>query len=199
MHDMEMVFRYIFIAHFALVMAVRIYYQKKIRSKKDDTVLRDKAWKLALGLVAIFSGLIFGVEYAFFPGTFSFAYIYSYSMTTRWVGVALLAAGLFLLWASHYYLGKNFNSLVHTIKDHKLINNGPYKLIRHPIYTAYFCNFIGGGLTASNIVLTIVPFFFFFSMIMARIDDEEQVLIDKFGDDYRQYITQSGRFLPKFI
>ena len=75
----------------------------------------------------------------------------------------------------------SFHSLVVQKKDQELVQTGPYKWTRHPIYTAYFLNYIGGGLLASNWVLTFFPTFSFGLMVYLRLGEEEAAMIELFG------------------
>ena len=195
--DYEKLFRLLFIISTILMFAIRIYYQRKIKSEQSLTEERGSRPRLIPGAIAALVTIVFGLEYIFAPGTFEFAYLIEYPTWLRWVGAFMLAIGISLLWAAHYSLGKSFHSLVVLKEDQVLIEAGPYKWIRHPIYTAYFFNYIGGGLLAGNWVLTFIPTFFFGLMIYLRLGEEEAVMIEKFGDDYRHYMERTGRFLPK--
>jgi len=79
-----------------------------------------------------------------------------------------------------------------------MVKSGPYQWIRHPIYSAYLVNYLGGGLLADNIVLTFVPAILFSILVALRVNTEEQAMLEQFGDEYREYMKQTGRFLPKF-
>ena len=139
------------------------------------------------------AAILLSFEYIFAPGTFEFAYLIDYP---TWLGAIMLNFGISLLWAAHHHLWKSFHSLVVLKEEQELVKSGPYKCIRHPIYTAYFLNYIGGGLLAANWELTFLPVFFFGMMVYPRIGEEEAVMIEKFGDDYRQYMERARRFLP---
>lgn len=195
--DYEKLFRLLFIISTIFMFAIRIYYQRKIKPEQSLTQVRGSRLRLIPGAIAALVTIVFGLEYIFAPGTFEFAYLIDYPTGLRWVGALMLAIGISLLWAAHYSLGKSFHSLVVLKEDQVLIETGPYKWIRHPIYTAYFLNYIGGGLLAGNWVLTFIPTFFFGLMIYLRLGEEEAVMIEKFGDDYRHYMERTGRFLPK--
>ena len=141
--------------------------------------------------------IVFGFEYIFVPGTFGFAYLIEYRTWLRWVGALMLAIGISLLWSAHHSLGMSFHSLVVQKKDQELVQTGPYKWICHPIYTAYFFNYFGGGLLASNWVLTFIPTFSFGLMVYLRLGEEEAAMLELFGDKYRQYMKRTGRFFQR--
>ena len=130
------------------------------------------------------------------PGFCKFAYLISYPNWLRWAGFVSLFGGILLLWAAHHHLGRNFSSFV-AIKEHQtFVNTGPYRYVKHPIYTAYVANYLGGGLLSGNIILTVVPVLCFTFMIALRIGEEETMLVEAFGEQYREYMTRTGRFLP---
>ena len=193
----ETIYRTLFLIAAIFMFAIRIYYQRKIRSERLHTEERGSRLRLIPGAIAAFVTIVFGLEYIFAPRTFEFAYLIEYPTWLRWVGMLMLIIGIGLLWAAHHHLGKSFHSLVVLKEDQVLVESGPYKWIRHPIYTAYILNYVGGGLLAGNWVLTFVPVFFFGLMIFLRLGEEEAVLVEKFGDNYRDYIKRTGRLLPK--
>jgi protein-S-isoprenylcysteine O-methyltransferase Ste14 len=57
-------------------------------------------------------------------------------------------------------------------------------------------NYTGGGLLASNLILTLVPVVFFGLMIALRIEEEESMLVAEYGERYQAYMANTGRFLP---
>jgi protein-S-isoprenylcysteine O-methyltransferase Ste14 len=81
-------------------------------------------------------------------------------------------------------------------EEHKLITSGPYKRIRHPMYLGIFIYTTGLMLISSDLLVFI---FFAFSIWVnyIRIPDEEQMMIDEFGDEYREYMKHSGKLLPR--
>jgi protein-S-isoprenylcysteine O-methyltransferase Ste14 len=106
-------------------------------------------------------------------------------------------AGETILALAHRHLSLNFNSLVAVRSGQSLIETGPYRFIRHPIYTAYFISYIAGGLLSANWVLTFIPAPLFAAMIALRVGEEEKVMIETFGEAYLAYMRHTGRFLPR--
>jgi protein-S-isoprenylcysteine O-methyltransferase Ste14 len=154
---------------------------------------------LAAGAVAALTSLVFGAEYIFFRGAFRFPYLLPYPIWLRWLGAGLLAGGIWLLASAHHHLGKSFHSFVVSKEGQQLVISGPYRWIRHPIYSAYLLSYLGGGLLASNLVLTFVPLIFFSLMILNRIPREEELMRREFGEDYQQLEKHTGRLLPKLL
>ena len=192
----EIVFRILMIVAFIAMFGIRIYFQSKVLHEKRETNIQENKLSLVSGSIAALTTLTFGAEYIFFPGTFNFTYLLDYPDWLRWLGVAILAGGIILLGLAHYHLGKSFSSFVVSKEEHQLVTSGPYRWIRHPIYTAYLMNYVGGGLLASNLVLTFVPVIFFGLMIINRIPREEAVMREEFGQDYVELEKRTGRLLP---
>jgi len=193
----EITFRILFILAGIAMFAIRIYYQKKVWQDRKQIEVKEGGVSLFAGSIAALTTLVFGFEYIFFPGTFAFAYSIPYPAWLRWLGALALAAGIALLGLSHHHLGKSFHSLVVSKADRVFVDTGPYRWIRHPIYTAYLVNYVSGGLLAGNWVLTFVPVIFFNVLVLMRMGKEETLLIDEFGQSYRDYIKRTGRLLPR--
>jgi protein-S-isoprenylcysteine O-methyltransferase Ste14 len=192
----EIIFRLLFFLSFICMMTIRIYYQSKILRESSAMKIKEGPLSLIAGGIAALTAIIFGAEYLLSPGFFSFAYILPFPTWLRWLGAILLVGGIGLLWAAHHHLGLSFHSLVGVKDEHALVDTGPYKLIRHPIYLAYLANYLGGGLLAGNLVLTVVPVIMFGLLVLMRMGKEEAILIDQFGQRYLDYMQQTSRLLP---
>jgi protein-S-isoprenylcysteine O-methyltransferase Ste14 len=110
-------------------------------------------------------------------------------------GFVFLLAGLGLRAQATRALGRYFSPDVRILPEHKLIRHGIYKHIRHPIY-------LGTLLAYFSIPLLFHSLYGFFIMILKipftiyRIKIEEQALLEKFGDEYRDYMKTSKRLIP---
>lgn len=116
----------------------------------------------------------------------------------RWCGFALAAAaGLLWCWTVHT-LDKNLTDTVVTRKEHTLVVTGPYRWIRHPFYTSVFVGGLAGSLAIANwFILALGAIVCMF--LIARTTIEERKLIERFGDDYRELMRRTGRFLPRLF
>jgi protein-S-isoprenylcysteine O-methyltransferase Ste14 len=193
----DSIFRLILIVSVVLIGAIRAYFQSKISRDTSKFTFKENAVSLAFGGFAAIVNLLFGAEYLFFPGTFAFAYALPFPEIVRWIGAAILAAGIVVLGTAHYHLGLSFSSFVGSKDKHALVQSGPYRLIRHPIYLAYILSYFGGGLVAGNWVLTLIPVACFSIMAVHRMPKEEQILTDLFGGAYTAYMQRTGRLLPR--
>jgi protein-S-isoprenylcysteine O-methyltransferase Ste14 len=115
----------------------------------------------------------------------------------RWIGVALGALSLpFLAWV-HYTLDKHWDISLSLRKDHVLVTSGPYRRIRHPMYTVHIVYFFAWVLVSANLLL-LINYLLTILLITLRIPKEEQMLLERFGEEYRAYIKRTGRLLPRF-
>jgi protein-S-isoprenylcysteine O-methyltransferase Ste14 len=81
-------------------------------------------------------------------------------------------------------------------EDHALIEDGPYRLVRHPVYAGYLALLLGSGVASLNICLWLlwpVPLI----GILIQAVSEEQLLGERFGQDYEGYVRRTGRLIPR--
>ncbi len=115
----------------------------------------------------------------------------------RWAGAVVGVLNLPLLYWVFDHLGKNVSETTLTKDEHELVTSGPYRWVRHPLYTAGTLLLASCSLlTASWLIaaLTALAVVLISALVMPR---EERALVAKFGDRYRQYQQQTGRWLPK--
>ena len=93
-------------------------------------------------------------------------------------------------------IGSNITATQTTRQNHKLVTSGPYRWIRHPLYTFGFI-FVCGITCLSALWWLGVGMIPPFIILMLRTSIEEQRLIEAFGDEYRNYMKRTGRFFPK--
>jgi len=117
---------------------------------------------------------------------------------TRWLGVGLGIIGVFGIYWLFSSIGSGISPTSGTRKEHKLVTNGIYKYIRHPLYTFGSSLFISFGMMADNWFIALLGVLAFIGMAI-RTPKEEANLIEKFGDEYREYMKRTGRFLPKLF
>jgi protein-S-isoprenylcysteine O-methyltransferase Ste14 len=111
------------------------------------------------------------------------------------VGVAVLGLS-FVLWG-YRVLGKNWAPSVSGVrKDTVLVTTGLYGFVRHPIYLGIFISLFALALAVANL-LVLVPTLALLIILYASIDEEEVILIDRFGNEYCEYKKRTPRFIPK--
>jgi protein-S-isoprenylcysteine O-methyltransferase Ste14 len=118
-------------------------------------------------------------------------------LPVRVVGLAVgLAGAALLVWAS-VLLGRLLMHEAAVREDHALVQSGPYRFVRHPLYTGYLALLLGSGVAALNVcVLLLWPVSLLGILIQAA--SEEQLLRERFGQEYERYVRRAGRLVPRF-
>ena len=114
----------------------------------------------------------------------------------RWVGLALVVLGIsFALWAIAT-LGRHYDLELEIHRDHELVRNGPYRFVRHPIYTGLGLHFVGACLATGNLVLIAGTILVTFPALYLRAMTEERLLREQFGHAYDAYASEVGMLVP---
>jgi protein-S-isoprenylcysteine O-methyltransferase Ste14 len=113
------------------------------------------------------------------------------------VGGVLLAASLFVLWRAYRDLGANWSPKLDVRQEQQLVTTGIYARIRHPIYAGMFLWAIAQPLLIWNWLAGPAFGLVFLPLYVTRMPREEQMMLEHFGDEYRQYMLTSGRLLPR--
>src|SRR5262245_1941041 len=114
----------------------------------------------------------------------------------RWLGVGL---GVLAVVAAHWVLsnlGRNVSETVLTKRDHELVTSGPYRWIRHPLYTTGITLFIALGLMAANGFVLAFALIALLTIRVIVVPQEEGSLLERFGAEYRNYRRRTGAMLP---
>jgi protein-S-isoprenylcysteine O-methyltransferase Ste14 len=114
-----------------------------------------------------------------------------------WTAIPFFGAGLWLFWTSHATIGRYWSIRIQLKEAHRLVTDGPYRFIRHPLYTSLFLGYLGTLLALQSWVLA-VWFPAFVAAYLLFADEEETVMERGFGDAYRAYRRDTGMFLPKW-
>lgn len=115
----------------------------------------------------------------------------------RWSGAGAMVAALALYAWTHHTLGHVWSGVLEISEGHTLRTEGPYRFVRHPMYSAFFLYAVGVLLLSANAAVGGVLLVATVLMYVTRIDAEEQMLLDQFGDEYREYMLRAGRLLPR--
>jgi protein-S-isoprenylcysteine O-methyltransferase Ste14 len=192
----DQLFRRILLIGFFIFMPIGIYHRWRARTGEKLDRRQEGPFIMVtvrlVGLVGV-AGLI---AYLINPASMAWAAM-PLPVWLRWAGVVLaLIAGLLLVWMFRT-LGRNLTDTVVTRVQHTLVTTGPYRWVRHPFYSSAALVIAGNSLAAANwfFLAVGVPMFL---LLRARTRKEEENLIARFGDAYRIYAQQTGRFLPRW-
>jgi protein-S-isoprenylcysteine O-methyltransferase len=114
----------------------------------------------------------------------------------RQVGVCLFVPGLALRWYSIVHLGRFFTANVAIAADHRVIDSGPYRFLRHPSYAGSLLAVFGFSLSFHNWASLLIIFVPCCAVTLWRIHIEEQVLTSALGQAYRDYMCRTKRLIP---
>ena len=119
------------------------------------------------------------------------------SDAAAWVGVALTAAGVAIAIWARWHLGTNWSGVVTLKEGHELIRSGPYRNIRHPIYTGILLALMGTAVAVGEVrgLLAVAVAWFSFYTKARR---EESFLTQEFGGRFAEHRRHTGMFLPRF-
>ena len=199
--DTESLFRIAFWVLLALVLVMRVYFASRVR-QAGERVMPDRAAVeregrgmfavRAASFVLILAVLaLYGIQHPWIR-TLNFRL----PGWLRWVGLIVGLAGLGLWTWTQAALGTMWSAQLQLREQHCLVATGPYARMRHPLYTAMCVWSIGVALVTANWVFAALA-----AMVMAvfftRVPREEHMMIEQFGDEYREYMTRTGKFWPK--
>jgi protein-S-isoprenylcysteine O-methyltransferase Ste14 len=191
----EIIYKIIFMVLFILAAFSRAPYAHKVKKLK---IIKSKRKKTQITMT-----ILCGLGMMIMPLFYVFSdYLNRYNIGlpdwARIIGIIGFAFAVFMHIWTHYALKTNWDPYVEIHKKHKLITTGPYEHIRHPMYTAFFMWSIFQGILLSNYLVLIAGVVSFDMMYLSRIKHEEDLMIEQFGNKYRQYMKRTYRLFPKF-
>jgi protein-S-isoprenylcysteine O-methyltransferase len=159
------------------------------RSAPASSHDRNSIWLLWLAICAGIGGAIFA------------AYrLWTWALPGREVillaALAIFAAGIIIRMYAILYLGKFFTTNVAIASDHKLVDTGPFRYVRHPSYTGVLLLFLSFGLSFGNIASLLIMVVPIYAAFLWRIHVEEQALLGAFGEQYKEYMKKTKRLVP---
>ena len=193
----SIIFRVITAVLLVVFIVHRGYYTRKVRHA-DESVLEQPApgrVSQIAGVLALLAFLSTAI-YLFFPSWISWAAL-PFPSWLRWLGDGVALAGFALLQWSQQTLGRNWSDAPKLVDSQKLVVDGPYQWIRHPIYASFLlilgsllfitANWLVGGLWLGMAGLDIT----------SRMKVEEAMMLGRFGEQYQSYMQRTGRLVPR--
>ena len=101
------------------------------------------------------------------------------------------------MWRAHQDLGNNWSPTLELLQGHRLVAEGIYSLIRHPLYAALLPWSIAQMLMVHNWIAGPSSLLTFVLICFLRIPAEEKMMLEHFGDEYRAYCQRTGRLIPR--
>ena len=189
-------FRLVLLVVLLVVLPIGIYHRVKSQATREKLDRRQEG-TFILATLRPFGAAFWLASIAWMidPRWMSWGSV-SVPVWLRWIGVGLMATACALLVWTFRSLGANLTDTVVTRRTHTLVLHGPYRWIRHPFYDSAALLVTAISLMAANWVLCLTGVATF-GLLVLRTRVEEDNLVARFGDRYRRYMTQTGRFLPR--
>lgn len=195
----ENIFRIVLPILIVAFIAHRGYYTKKsARQEKDTLKKREEGWITKLAATLSLIGFIAMIVYLLNPKWLAWASL-SLPLWARWTGVGIALVGFALLQWAQVTLGRSWSDTPRMLKEQALITSGPYQFIRHPIYTAFILILGSTLFVSANWLIGLTWAGMTVLDIASRISFEESLMVEYFGDQYREYMKKTGRLLPKVL
>lgn len=150
-----------------------------------ESVVLALMWlgSVILPLLWVFSPLFALAEYPLNPAVFA-------------AGLLVAGSGLWLFRRSHIELGKNWSISLALRDGHQLVTSGLYRHVRHPMYTSILLYALGQALVVPNWIVGPANLLAFLVLYAVRVPSEEQMMTERFGDRYRDYLAKTRRLIP---
>ena len=172
-----------------------IRYKYARRSRRTPVLRRDRGPREAALLATSLVGL----------GVLPLVYIasaiprfatYAFSPIQGWLGLLFAAVSLLMFQLTHRALGRNWSVSLDVREGHRLITDGVYRRVRHPMYSAFWLWTVAQALLLPNWVAGLSGIIGFGILFFGRVAREEQIMLETFGDCYREYMARTHRVVP---
>jgi protein-S-isoprenylcysteine O-methyltransferase Ste14 len=163
----------------------------QLRQRGSTRVKRDRGSRALITFSILISVLI-----AFY---FGYGGVGALPDWIFYLGVFLMFLGVLVRQYAIAILGRFFSLSVQIAEDHKVVDKGPYRLVRHPSYTGILITFAGLGLAVQSLGALLVLLLFFGISFGYRMYVEERTLLSALGQDYASYMKKTKRLIPFLI
>jgi protein-S-isoprenylcysteine O-methyltransferase Ste14 len=178
---------------------VRAYFgaprRKEPAEASADDAREPALLTAALGMIAL---LHFGAILAYLvnPSLLRWS-AFEASETIRRIGIALSCLGMAgEIWAA-VALGTSYSPMLRVADEHVVVTAGPYRWIRHPLYAFWLPVMVGWGVATCNWFIIVSGTALIVVLAVIRVPREEAMMLQGFGESYRRYMTNTGRFIPR--
>lgn len=178
-----------------IMIALTSYHTLLSKKEKRATASRTIYDYLTLIITILWGGYLF--LFLIIPQYYIqkyLSFIYPLSIPLQISGLVITLSGLLLIDWSFRSLGKYWSMWTELKDGHRLIQHGPYRFIRHPIYSSFILIYFGTLLlTHSTFLLILFPSIIIYYL---RAKKEESLLKSSFGEEYQEYMNRTKRLIP---
>lgn len=192
----QLAFRLVFAVLGYLYGEIRQRHARRVAAEAGKVVVRKDPDSERVRLLNVLSsvGSYAGMAYIVAPPLMRWSSL-PLPSSARWLGAAVGGASVALFYRAHDALGENWSGSLEIRHGHALITDGPYRWVRHPMYVAVCGWSLGSALLSANWLVGLTGLGAA-ALLASRIDEEEAMMLDAFGDEYRAYMASIPRFLP---
>lgn len=191
-------FKALYLAGLIAAQALRLPHQMQNQRDWRRNTVSDKrltGLERALILLLLLGMWVLPALYVFTPWL-AFA-DYRLPSWPGWLGAAIFIASFGLRWQAHRDLGHNYSSTLVVWEEHRLVTEGVYRHIRHPIYAALWLWVMAQPLLLHNWLAGLTGLVAHLPLYLLRVPREEAMMLEHFGDVYRRYVERTGRVIPR--
>jgi protein-S-isoprenylcysteine O-methyltransferase Ste14 len=182
-------------ALFTCYTIIRVYFRRRVEGAHNPRALPSRTLDTCVLRVLIPYEVLTLFTYIVAQAWLAWASLPLW-VWARWSGVVPGVAALALFVWAHLCLGSNYSKWLVVHSEHTLVTHGPYRWVRHPMYTAFYLLHAAVLLLSANWFLGLTWIVGLTLVIVARVRREEAILVARFGDDYVEYAARTNRFLP---
>ena len=194
--NMDIIFRILIFVVLVLLLTISVFYRKRAREEGDVIERREEG--IGVMIIRLFIGLSFLAVLLlniFYPRLL-FWEKFSLPIYFRYIGTAIAIGCVPLFWWIFKNIGKNVSETVLTKEDHELVTSGPYRWVRHPLYSTALLMLFSISITFGDWILLIGSLVGLIAFRLLVIPAEEKQLLDAFGEKYECYQARTGALFP---
>lgn len=178
---------FIVVGSFALFMVVAQIARLRGRARRGPTERREEG-------VADWAAMFFWVPYLVVA--LRLGPELDVPLWSLWLGLFLTVAGIALAIRAVLVLGRHYDLELEVHQDHELVRRGPYRLVRHPVYTGLAMHLLGACVATGNVLLIAGTLLVVLPIFYLRVRAEERLLRERFGPAYDAYAREVGMLVP---
>ncbi|HEX2216316.1 MAG TPA: protein-S-isoprenylcysteine O-methyltransferase [Xanthobacteraceae bacterium] len=174
--------------------AIRHSFARRAKRARVSTRIRSLSERIGLAAGALGIAIIPGIYVATgFPRRTEYP-------PRAWaviLGAAFYGGALWLFWRSHKDLGRNWSVTLELREEHRVVANGVYAAIRHPMYASFWLMAVGQALLLPNWFAGPAALAGIAVLFFLRVGEEERMMLQAFGEEYRAYMQRTKRIIPR--
>ncbi len=193
---LDSLFQYYYLTGLIVGSVIRAWYLRKYKQNRK-AIFREEGF--AVGLLASLWGLTILLPILHIFTQWLSLLDYNLPAWAGCLGIGIFIAAIWLLWRSHTDLGINWRVTTELREKHTLVTSGVFRHIRHPMYSAHWLWGIAQALLIHNWIAGLASLAIIIPLYIVRVRREERMMLEQFGEEYRTYMSQTGRIFPRLI